>query len=399
MKALKPYGLMTLMSLVLTLPAQAETGVLSLDQAQALMQEHHPGLKACRQDPEIALALRRQQAKPLLPGIDIEAEDLGPAASSQQQFMQYTLSLSQTLPITERPKITLQLGELEAQAAEADCQTQARELSLGLATLYFEGLYWQERLELAKRQQQDAEASLKLIKRQISSGKLSPLESTPPTQELARRKLDQELASSRLKARIERMSSFWPGQTLNISHLSWPKLGQTQSDLPQLRRQQLQEQIAALTTRQTEAEIIPDLRLGSGLRWHPQGQELGLNVQLGWDLPIWHQQQDALNAARLTQNRESLLTEQTRRQLESRRSQLCLQASELSHQVKAYEQNLLPEATAYLEQVHRGLDAGKFGTLTLLQARQQLAELEQTLLQWRIESASTHYELQSLGGC
>lgn len=417
MKTLKPYGLIALLSLVLALPAQSQSrsqisfvdkpasDTLTLAQAQTLMLEHHPGLKACRQDPEIALALRRQQAKPQLPGIDLEAEDFGPAAASQQQFLQYTLSVSQTLSLTERPKLTLELGELEAKAADAACQQQARELSLNLANLYFEGLYWQERLELAKRQQHDAETSLGLIERQISSGKLSPLERTPPAQELTRRKLDQELAYSRLKTRLEQMASFWPGQVLNPQKLSWPPTKQvdpgqqSNPDLPELRRQQIQEQIALLETRQAEAGIIPDLRLGSGLRWHPQGQELGLNVQLGWDLPVWHQQQDALNAARLTQTRESLLTDQTRRQLNSRRSQLCMQVKELAYQVKAYEQTLLPEATAYLEQVRRGLDAGKFGTLTLLQARQQLAELEQTLLQWRIEAASTSYELQSLGGC
>ena len=145
--------------------------------------------------------------------------------------------------------------------------------------------------------------------------------------------------------------------------------------------------------------LLPPLRIGSGLRWHPQSGELGINLQLGWDLPVWHQQQDALRAASLRQEQQQWL----RRQLEAgqagQRAQLCLQSRALGQQLQAYEQELLPAASDYRARIQRGLEAGKFGTLVLLQARQQLTELQQMHLQLRIDAAATAYEVASLGGC
>lgn len=361
---------------------------LTLEQSQQQIKDHL-ALQACQQ------ALLQQQAHAqqvgnwLNPELELAAEDLGPTAGSDQNYQQWTFSLSQALPLTPRLQLHQQWSQAEVSRAALNCQLLQRELLWQVSEVYIEALYWQEQYRLMQQQEQRQQAFIQALSRQISLGKRAQHELIVPQSELMQMHLKQEQAEQHYRQAIAKLFNFWgaapPAEVFSLS-LQWPVLSELLPLQPTSGDLYVKEQEAKLNSAQLELaiskhELLPDLQLGSGLRWHPQSQELGVNLTIGWQLPLWELRKFGVAAAEAQLKKSALELQWVQQQRQLLLSQLQAQQQYASQSWQRYQQQLLPAQAEHLLVLDKSLKLGRVDLLHYLKSQQQHFELQQQALE------------------
>ncbi|MBT9543909.1 MAG: TolC family protein [Candidatus Sericytochromatia bacterium] len=387
------------------LAAQAlapENTTLSLSQALADMHQNHPSLKACQQ--ELKALENQAQSAGLLENPQIEAlgEDfLGNAASSGQNYMQFTLSASQKLPLGGRLNQQQAVFKQQWQTQKSQCDLRKRHLDQELSRHFLAVLNGQESLALAQALLARAQTLLKQTERLIEAGKLTQLERTFPATEVARLEIESEQKQLLLQLSRQTLSSYWQAQPVSERVLTplFVKAPQVENTLaliaahPQSQELQMRILLAQQEKELALARFWPDLSLGSGLRWHPQSQELGLNLSLGVPLQIFSSPGLAVELAQIRLEQATLEKQALESQLKRELNQLLAKIEQAQQREKRYRQELLPLAEAHLENLNRLLEMGKITALQVLQAQQQWLHLQTETLRARQDLSELYLSL------
>lgn len=367
----------------------------------------HPELKACQQE-VLQLESRRTEAGLAEnPRLEVSGEDfLGNAAFSDQNYMQFTLSASQNIPLGNRLGLQQDVLRLQSEAQQSLCLARQRQLDLEIARHYLEVLLAQQRREQLQQMQALATQLLDQIEILIAQGKLTALERALPAAELERLLLEREQTEAELSQHRQLLFSYLPARpevhrTLASLHTPDTSTQLQQKWLaqhPQRRYQQLLLEQARLELALQQARTLPDLTLGGGWRWHPQSREHGLNLALSVPLQIFNHNQYGLQAAQaqILQREQELrhLVEHQQRELQH----LLVRLEQARQREQAFQKRMLPLSQIYLEKIRQGLDAGKFTFVSVLQALQQLLRLEQEALNMRQERARLELEVAGWRG-
>jgi cobalt-zinc-cadmium efflux system outer membrane protein len=380
-----------------------ETPALSLYQALADMHQSHPSLKACQQ--ELNALENQAQTAGLLENPQIEAlgEDfLGNAASSGQNYMQFTLSASQKLPLGGRLTQQQAVFKQQWQTQQAQCDLRRRHLDQELSRHFLAVLNGQESLALAQVLLARAQTLLKQTERLIDAGKMTQLERTFPATEVARLEIETEQKQLLLQLSRQTLSSYWQAQPVSERVLT-PLFGsappQVENALalieahPHSQELQMRILLAQQEKELALARFWPDLSLGSGLRWHPQSQELGLNLSLGVPLQIFSSPGLAVELAQIRLEQARLEKQALESQLKRELNQLLAKIQQAQQREKRYRQQLLPLAEAHLEHLNRLLEMGKITVLQVLQAQQQWLLLQTETLRARQDLSELYLSL------
>lgn len=387
------------------LAAQAvapENSALSLSQALADMHQNHPSLKACQQ--ELKALENQAQSAGLLENPQIEAlgEDfLGNAASSGQNYMQFTLSASQKLPLGGRLTQEQAVFKQQVQTQQAQCDLRKRHLEQELGRHFLAVLNGQESLALAQALLARAQTLLKQTERLIEAGKMTRLERTFPATEVARLEIETEQKQLLLQLSRQTLSSFWQAQPVSERVLTplFAKAPQVEnaemliSAHPHSQELQMRILLAQQEKDLALARFWPDLSLGSGLRWHPQSQELGLNLSLGVPLQIFSSPGLAVELAQIRLEQAKLEKQALESQLKRELDQLLAKIEQAQQREKRYRQELLPLAEVHLENLNRLLEMGKITALQVLQAQQQWLHLQTETLRARQDLSELYLSL------
>jgi cobalt-zinc-cadmium efflux system outer membrane protein len=388
------------------LPALAvppETPALSLSQALADMHQSHPSLKACQQ--ELKALENQAQSAGLLENPQIEAlgEDfLGNAASSGQNYMQFTLSASQKLPLGGRLTQQQAVFKQQWQTQQAQCDLRRRHLDQELSRHFLAVLNGQESLALAQVLLARAQTLLKQTERLIEAGKLTQLERTFPATEVARLEIETEQKQLLLQLSRQTLSSYWQAQPVSERVLT-PVFAKAPVQVenaaaliaahPHSQELQMRILLAQQEKELALARSWPDLSLGSGLRWHPQSQELGLNLSLGVPLQIFSSPGLAVELAQIRLEQAALEKQALESQLKRELNQLLAKIEQAQQREKRYRQELLPLAETHLQNLNRLLEMGKITALQVLQAQQQWLQLQTETLRARQDLCELYLSL------
>lgn len=366
----------------------AASQALTLEQSQQQLKDHL-ALQACQQGILQQQARALQSGGWLNPELELAAEDLGPAAGSDQNYQQWTLSLSQALPLTPRLQLRQQWSQAEVNRAALNCQLLKQELLWQVSEVYIEALYWQEHTRLFQEQAQRQQAFIQALSRQVTLGKRAQHELIVPQSELMQLQLKQAQAEQHHRQAVTELFHFWralpPADPLTLN-LQWPVLSEAQLgsqigvDLL-VKEQEAKVNSAQLELALSEHERLPDLQLGSGLRWHPQSQELGVNVTFSWQLPLLELRKYAVYAAQAQLKKSELELQMLQQQRQLLLTQVQHQQEYASQSWQRYQQQLLPAQAEHLLILEKGLKLANIDLLQYLKAQQQHFELQQQALE------------------
>lgn len=377
-----------------------------LELSHVLKEVHrrHPELQACQA--QIA-QLESQQAEaglPENPRLEALGEDfLGNAAVSEQNYMQFTLSLTQNIPLGNRLHLQQEILRLQREAQQHLCLVRQRQLDLEIGRHYLEVLLAEERREQLQYMQKLATGLLQQIDTLIAQGKLTVLERNLPAAELERLVLELRQTEAILNYHRQQLLSYlpesfalerkWiPPKTPTISVLQQQ---QWLAEHPQRRYQEILLQQARLELALQQAKTLPDLNINGGWRWHPQSHEQGLNLGFALPLQIFNRNQYGIEAAQaqIHQREQELLqlVQNQQRELQG----LFARLEQTRQEEQTFTQRILPLSQGYLEKLKQGLQAGKFTVIAVLQAQQQLLRLQQEALNRHQERARLELEVAS----
>jgi outer membrane protein, heavy metal efflux system len=386
----------------MALQAQAAEKSWDLPQILSEVVQVHPGIAACQQ--ELALLENQIQAAGLLenPRLEAMGEDfLGSAATSSQNYMQFTLSASQNLPVSGRLGLQQEAFKQQYKRQAAQCQWRQRQLKQEIGQAYLAVLNWQAALAQSARMQSLSQDLLKQTDQLIAVGKITALERTLPATELARIQIEHRHLDLQRKQSLQTLFSYWNAKAdpeWILAELPVVLSEQTAIEKLIATHPQYQEQSQALAQIRLEIQLakaqrLPDLNLGSALRWHPQSQELGLNLFVSAPMPVFNNQSYAISMAEIhlkqAEYEQTALKTHLKRELE----QLLARIEQGRLREESYRKQLLPLAQAHLQKLKLGLEAGKFKLLHVLQAQEQILQLEQEALKAEQELAREELSL------
>jgi len=382
------------LSLLLHLASPAgASGPKSLDALTPNALSHSPQLQACRQ------AFNAQQAELQAAGLwqnprlEVDGEDfLGTAAN--KDYHQWTLSLSQAIPWGPRLDATRTALAAGLKIQAQDCALQALQVQLALGRHYLEALSATEQLAQWQAQVALAQDLLQRSERLLIAGKITRLEHQAPERMLAEIKRARDDAAAYQSSQLQLLQSYLPADmTVNAADLQAPpdlstlavpthELQQLQALLqlhPTVQQAQLAVTAAQAWLAVEKERPWPDLAVASGLRWHPLSQDLGLNLRLGADLPVYHQNQTGVTAAeaRLQQAHQHLI------QVEQSQLRALLTLIQDWQQARRHASQLgnvlLPLALSEVKALETGWLSGSqnYTSLNWLQSRLRLQSLQQ----------------------
>ncbi len=385
-----------------TSPANTDSGPLSLEDALNRVEREHPGLVSLRQE-QALLAIRAQFAGTgPNPALSFLAEDFaGSAAFTDDRFTQFTLELSQALPLSDRLERSRQLAKVNQQLAYWEYRLKRQELGAMVYSAYARLWQLQNQHRLATEILRTSTEIAELLAKGVNAGKLAPtvqiqaeLEREGARSELARLELEQQRLSREL-------ALLWSGSESRLQVLAPPpglpdleSLRLQLSQHPRLARWQSEQIQRDATLYQAQAQATPDLNLSGGLRYHPP---FDWGAVLLLELPL------AMNSSHQAAIAEAQLRRQTwESEREREAKQLWAQFQQLSQELTAHQHlidGIRRQTTlaAELEQAaQKAFKAGKVPAQDVLLAYRASIQLRRQLLAAEGEQLFVQTELLSL---
>ncbi len=368
-------------------------GALSLAEALSAALRRSPDLAAFSYEVRAMEADAIQQG--LLPNPEVSVEFENFAGSGQNagiKALETTVALGQVIELGGKRSARRRVGDAAAELAMWDYEVRRLEVLGKTAGDYVALLTAYRRAEIAREVEALARRVSRAVDERVRAGKVSPLERTRASVELARAKLAREEAEREVFAARIRLASNWGSTTPRFDTLSGDlervepppaldELYQRVEQSPDLRRW-----VQAEALRRAEIELAlsgrkPDLTAGVGVRLFNESDDAALVAGLAIDLPIFDRNQGALKASRL----RLLRTQQDREAAWVRaRASLAQEYGALTNaymRVKTVREEILPAAETAFEAAEVAFRQGKIGALDLFDAQRSLFDAKRQLTQ------------------
>ena len=341
------------------------------------------------------------------PSVSADFEDL-PLDFAGPFFREQEISygISQTFELGGKRRKRIDAANANAELARAQFQTTVWQLTNDLKKKFYTVLLAKSQLDLAKENQETFAQTLKHTTELRDAGEISGLDLT--RLEVEKFKFDTDVANTQrdyeLAVRDLRVALGGDYQAMNIEPagaLDYQPYPFSLADLrdkalaarPDLRAAQISERAADSEIRLQDAQRIPDVNIGVGLK--QVFFDKTYSVAVGFDLPVFDRNQGervkALIQKKKAQNDQKQLTNQVVSDVEK-----ALAAYELQKKrVELYRSGVLTKVDDIQKLTEFSLTAGEGSTLDLLDAirtrRDTLSSYYQTLFDY--ESALLDLEL------
>lgn len=150
---------------------------------------------------------------------------------------------------------------------------------------------------------------------------------------------------------------------------------------PLLQQETAQQQQAQKNKAVQEALAWQSPSWGVGLRLTPSDADVGALAQVNMPLPVWHQNQGAIDVSQYQYKQAEAQVQNTAFSLKNRWQNSAAQYQQLKANLDTYQQQLLPLARENLRLSQVGYQHGKQSYLELLDTQRSLITLEQAYLQ------------------
>lgn len=370
-------------------PAPLQAGqVLSLRDAIALALMHNPSLMVYGWEIRAAKARMLQAGLRPNPELEVELESLagsGPFAGTGA--METTVALSQVVELGGDRAARIHAARAARDLAGWDYESQRLNVLTDTTRRYVAVLAAQRRLELAKETLGLVNQTFATISRQTDAGEASPLERTRFSVQVATATAARAQAARQLAGARQRLAACW-GQTAAIfgpltgrlSEISpLPPLSQLTDLLeqnPQLARYAALLAHARAQTHLARAQASPDLKLGVGVQYFNDSDDLAAVIRASVPLPLFDRKQGDILAGRIQGVQAQQKWEVTRLELHTELAAQYQEAAGAYEQAVTLRDEILPAARAAFEGVQTAFRRGEVSLVNVLDAQRTLIDSE-----------------------
>ena len=372
---------------ILAFPVSAAASDLTLSDALNRTLKSNPDLQKYDYQQQAAEALTLQAGFSPNPRIGLEVENFaGSGESSGLDNAQMTLSFSQVIELGEKRQQRMNAATAEEKVQQAEFEYQRIEVLAQTTQRFYRVLKLQEFISLSKQQLHRTESLLRTAQERANAGAVPKSEVTRIQLQRESQGADIEELKGQLAKAQAKLSAMWAEQP-NFNQVSgtfyFPLNLPEQADVlnavnkaPEYLRLLDSERLLQAQAKALETDSNSDLSLGFGVRYNNQSDDTGFVVEASMPLQL----QDP-NIGRIQQRRvlhQSNLQQQKLVRTQLRSLALALINSLQTHQNyrQKVKDTLLPLAQQLVEQTNQGYARGTHSLLQVLDAQNELAQLE-----------------------
>lgn len=382
----------------------------SLDLSQAIdyALSEHPEMAVFIHQSE-ALNARVNQAKVLpRPTIGLTVEDaMGTGTHNNFDSAQSTLSIAWVL---EQRTIDSRVNAAKQAATQVDfdMEIKALDISAHTAKLFIAALILEQRLQLAKLAEQQADSSLTATERRVKAGKSLSIEQLQSAAELVRRSLEVEDLEHELEASRYQLVAQWGGEpnqyVLQGDLLNVPVIQSLPTQLAKLKAHPAllafanQRRVAQSQIELARIEAKPKWQVSAGIRRYETTDDVGLVA--GISIPFGNDAR-SLSEVQVIQAKQAEYQSQADalvRQLNTQLFVLLQNMKHSKHVIDTLTKRVIPLLEKASEEASKAYDIGRLGYLEWTSIRQELLSTQAQLLDAYQAIHLQHIEIQRLTG-
>jgi cobalt-zinc-cadmium efflux system outer membrane protein len=381
---------------------------LNLSQAISLALAEHPEMAVFTYQRD-ALNARVKQANTLpRPSIGLTVEDaMGTGTHSSFDAAQSTLSIAWVLE-QRAIKSRVSLAQSAVTQVDFDIDIKALDISAYTAKLFIETLILEQRLELAKLAEKQADSALSAIERRVTAGKSLSIEQLQSEAELVRRSLEVEDQEHELEASRYQLVAQWGGKANQyVPHgdlLRVPVIENLPTQLAKLKAHPAllafanQQRIAQSQIALSRIEAKPKWKVTAGIKRYETSDDFalvaGISIPFGNDARI-------LGEVHVIQAKQAEYQSQAdvlARKLNTQLFVLLQKMKHSKHVIDTLTEQVVPLLEKASEEASKAYDIGRLGYLEWTSIRQELLSTQAQLLDAYQAIHLQHIEIQRLTG-
>ncbi len=365
-------------------PADYPSGSITLMLAIESALKNHPDIVAA--ECNILAAEGRTLQAGLIPNpeLGLEIENFaGGGNRSGFESAETSLQISQLIELGGKRARRITAAGLdrdrtvwEREAKRLDIITSTRKEFVAVAAA-------QQHLALADELVKLAEEVVHNVKERIKAGKVSPIEESRAQVTATSTRIEVAHAKAELAAARKRLSAQWGESTPGFSEIiadienipplpDFDLIMATLENNPDLMRWNTEIQFRQAQQKLAEADKIPDITIGAGIRHFAEDDDAALIATVSVPLPIFNRNQGEIASARYQALAATADQTATRLRLTTALHDLYQQLQAAYSEVNIIRDEVLPAAQYAFTAMTAGYRAGKFSYLDVLDAQRTL---------------------------
>lgn len=389
---LKPLTLLLIAANLLLLPplkAQSAQGadiadtavsrnILSLESAVAVALEKNPQISAAQHQFKASQGLLDQAGRLPNPSLEISVED------QQRTTRTTTTALSIPIELGGKRSARKTAARLNSQLAAQEYEILKADIRSAVTARFFDVAIAQELVRVSLDMHKVAQNALRVAAKRVESGKAAPLERDRAEVELTNALMGVRKAESDLSAARQELALL-----LGEAKVSFDSVEATVEDLPprptlddlntslqssaRFVAGKLAVEASAAALDVEKSKRYPDITLTGGVS---RDNEVGRNkVQMGISipLPLFDRNQGNVYAAKMQSYRAQDNYRETQTRLTADLIRAASRYDVAASSARDYAVSVLPASRKAYEAARKGLEAGKFGYLEVLDAQRVLS--------------------------
>ena len=364
------------------------SGEVTLRECLQYALQHSPQLKPYTFELLAQEGLVEQAGLPPNPELELEAENLlGTGQFQGADSVEATVLIRQLLERGNKRSLRVHAALTEKRLVQDEWELARINVLYDTADAFLNLLAAQEQLSLQEEFFQVAQKIYEAIRFRVEAGRSTPVEEIRARVLVASTKIEldrslRELEQARL-ALAKTWGSSIPQFTRAVGNLlplpaspDLPALLPQLAANPELRAASTAVAQRQVALRQEEAEAIPDITVGAGVRYLSENEDGAFVLGFSLPLPWRNRNQGAIRAARERIGRAQAEYDASEAELQNDLHTIfqdLLQAGEESSRI---QQEILPAAEQAFAAAQEGYRQGKFSYLDVLDAQRSFFELK-----------------------
>ena len=390
--------------------APRPTGDLTLPDASALALVHSPRLRAYATEVRVAEARAIQAGLWSNPEVSIEFENVaGSGRLSGIDAAETTLSLAQTFPLGGDIQRRRKLAGVRTQLTNWEYEAQRLAVLSELTRRFVEAMAADRQIALAEKELELARTTQDITSKRVEAGDASPVEQSRVIVPVITAEVALKRARRERQAAYRRIAASWGAREVTFDHLTAdlerlddpPSLDTVVglvNQNPNVARWATEISQRIAEQRMAEAETVPDLTGGVGLKHHNEDNEVALVVGISLPLPLFDRRQGDILAARFSAASARQHQRDAELRIESMLSAAYADLAGSYDEAVAMRARAIPAATRAYEATRRAFNEGELPFLDVLDAQRTLFDLQQRYVEALASYHTAVVEIESLIG-
>jgi len=383
---------------------------LTLDLAIMRALEMSPSLAAGTYAVSAAKARVTQAGLLPNPEIELESENFGGGGDLDGfNAAESTAVISQPILMGGKRSRRRAVAEAEQTLAGRELQALRLDVLASTTSAFYRVLGAQERVALADELLGLADRFARTVQARVDAGKVSPIEASRASIEVAQARVGLARAKHELEAPRVLLAATWGSSAANFDRAAGELPEPTDQPSPGQLRQHLTEapEVARLEDQiEREKRIlelekslrIPDLTVRVGPRRFEETGQSAWVAGFSLPIPIFDRNQGSRRAAEFDLDRTRRDVEAVRVGLEAELASALERLRGVAVEATTLSQEIVPAANAAFAATETGYRKGKLGFLNVLDAQRALFETRSLLLDSREDYATIRTEIERLIG-